>query len=96
MLNNKAKNKTQQARTNSNEAHVGNSWENFISQTNQEAIIMAQGPMNQGSMKKARAKRLQDGFNACLQAKFSAFNEESVLQESLGHPKVIIINEARN
>ena len=57
MLNNKVENETQQAHTNSNEeeneAHAGNSWENFSSQTNQEAITLAQG-----SMTKARAKRL--------------------------------------
>ncbi|TYK19543.1 Transposon Ty3-G Gag-Pol polyprotein [Cucumis melo var. makuwa] len=54
-----------EAHTNSNEeeneTHAGNSWENIQSQTNQEAIIMTQG-----SMTKARAKRLQDRLNACL------------------------------
>uniref|UniRef100_A0A9I9EE64 Uncharacterized protein n=1 Tax=Cucumis melo TaxID=3656 RepID=A0A9I9EE64_CUCME len=45
--------------------------------------------MTQGSITKARAKRLQDGLNACLQARFSVFNKELELQESLGHPRVI-------
>ena len=68
-----------------NETHAGNSWENIQSQTNQEAIIMTQG-----SMTKARAKRLQDGLNACLQARFSVFNKDLERQESLGHARVIM------
>ncbi|TYK01059.1 hypothetical protein E5676_scaffold264G00730 [Cucumis melo var. makuwa] len=39
-----------------NEAHAGNPYENFQRQTNQAAVIRVQG-----SMTKARAKRLQDG-----------------------------------
>ena len=68
-----------------NETHAGNSWENIQSQTNQEAIIMTQG-----SMTKARAKRLQDRLNACLQARFSVFNKELKLQELLGHSRLIV------
>uniref|UniRef100_A0A9I9ELH6 Uncharacterized protein n=1 Tax=Cucumis melo TaxID=3656 RepID=A0A9I9ELH6_CUCME len=67
-----------------NETHAGNSWESIQSQTNQEAIIITQG-----SMIKARAKRFQDELNACLQARFSVFNKELELQESLGHPRII-------
>lgn len=65
MLINKAQNETQQAHTNSNEeeneAYAKNSWKNFSSQTNREATIMVPG-----SITKVRAKRLQDGLNACL------------------------------
>ena len=70
MLNNKAQNEIQHAHINSNqeeiEAHVENWWDNFPSQTNQKAIIMAQV-----SMTKARAKSVRDWLNACLQARFS-------------------------
>ncbi|TYK14528.1 integrase [Cucumis melo var. makuwa] len=51
MLNNEAHTNSNEKE---NEAHVGNSWENFQRQTNQEAI------MAQCSMTKARAKILQD------------------------------------
>ena len=45
---------------------------NFDSRTNpfEETIIITQD-----SMTKARAKRLQDGLNACLQARFSVFHK---------------------
>ena len=41
-------------------------------------------------MTKAKAKRLQDRLNACLQARFSIFNKELELQESLGYSRVIM------
>ena len=46
--------------------------------------------MTQDSMTKARTKRLQDGLNVCLQARFFVFNKELELQESLGPPRVIM------
>lgn len=75
-----------EARTNSNEedneAHAGNPCENFQRQTNQAAVIRVQG-----SMTKAIAKRLQDGWNAYLQARFSVFNIGLELQELFRHPR---------
>ena len=46
---------------------------------------------DEGSMTtKVRAKRLQDGLNACLQTRFSVFNKELELEESLEHPRIIM------
>ncbi|TYK15114.1 Zinc finger, CCHC-type [Cucumis melo var. makuwa] len=82
MLNNEAYTNSNKEE---NETHAENSWGNIQIQTNQETIIMTQG-----SMTKARAKRFRDELNACLQARFSVFNKELELQESLGHPRLIM------
>ena len=57
----------------------------FKVKPNQEKINVTQD-----SMIKARAKILQEGLNACLQVKFSVFNKELELEESLGHQRVIM------